>query len=74
MNGPHRIQPYVQQAHKWLPVKENAMIDVDEIWGSEINLYHPKIYAGTTDPVGQYKGQSVIMDSNRLINLKERMG
>ena len=42
---------------KWLPVKENAMIDVDEIWGSEINLYHPKIYAGTTDLVGQYKGQ-----------------
>jgi genome maintenance exonuclease 1 len=43
-------------------IKENAMIDVDEIWGSEINLYHPQIYAGTTDLVGQYKGQPAIMD------------
>ena len=55
--------PYAQQAHKMAEqVKENAMIDVDEIWGSEINLYHPKIYAGTTDVVGQYKGQPAIMD------------
>lgn len=55
--------PYAQQAHKMAEqVKEHAMIDVDEIWGSEINLYHPKIYAGTTDVVGQYKGQPAIMD------------
>ena len=27
-----------------------------------VNLYHPKIYAGTTDLVGQYKGQPAIMD------------
>ena len=45
--------PYAQQAHKMASqVKENAMVDVDQIWGSEINLYHPKIYAGTTDLVG----------------------
>ena len=50
--------PYAQQAHKMAEqVKQNAMADVDEIWGSEINLYHPKIYAGTTDVVGKYKGQ-----------------
>ena len=55
--------PYAQQAHKMAEqVKEQAMTDVDEIWGSEINLYHPKIYAGTTDVVGQYKGQPAIMD------------
>ena len=55
--------PYAQQAQKMAEqVKENAMTDVDEIWGSEINLYHPKIYAGTTDLVGQYKGQPAIMD------------
>lgn len=55
--------PYAQQAHKMASqVKENAMVDVDQIWGSEINLYHPKIYAGTTDLVGQYKGQPAIMD------------
>lgn len=55
--------PYAQQAHRMAEqVKEHAMTDVDEIWGSEINLYHPKIYAGTTDVVGQYKGQPAIMD------------
>ena len=55
--------PYAQQAHKMASqVKENAMVDVDQIWGSEINLYHPKIYPGTTDLVGQYKGQPAIMD------------
>lgn len=55
--------PYAQQAHKMAEqVKEQAMINVDEIWGSEINLYHPQIYAGTTDLVGTYKGQPAIMD------------
>ena len=55
--------PYAQQAHRMAEqVRDNAMGDVDEIWGSEINLYHPKIYAGTTDLVGQYKGQPCIMD------------
>ena len=58
-----RSNPYAQQAHKMAEqVKEKAKTDVDEIWGSEINLYHPKIYAGTTDLVGQYKGQPAIMD------------
>jgi len=55
--------PYAQQAHKMAEqIRDNAMVDVDEIWGSEINLFHPKLYAGTTDLVGQYKGQPCIMD------------
>ena len=55
--------PYAQQAHKMAEqVKTNALIDVDEIWGSEVNLYMPNMYAGTTDLVGQYKGQAAIMD------------
>ena len=55
--------PYAQQAHKMAEqVKANAMVDVDEIWGSEVNLYIPKLYAGTTDLVGQYKGNPCIMD------------
>jgi len=55
--------PFAQQAHKMAEeIKSNAMADVDEIWGSEVNLFHPKIYAGTTDLVGVYKGQPCIMD------------
>ena len=55
--------PYAQQAHMMATkIKVHAMDDVDEIWGSEVPLYVPNIYAGTTDLVGQYKGQPCIMD------------
>ena len=55
--------PYAIQAHMMATqVRDNAMVDVDEIWGSEVPLYVPGIYAGTTDLVGQYKGQPCIMD------------
>ena len=55
--------PYAQQAHSMAEqIKANALTDVDEIWGSEVNLYMPQMYAGTTDLVGQYKGQPSIMD------------
>jgi len=54
--------PYAKQAHSMATqIKDNVMDHV-EIWGSEVQLYHPKIYAGTTDLVGTYKGQPAIMD------------
>ena len=44
--------PYSQQAFKMAQiVHDNALKDVNEIWGSEVGLYFPKIYAGTTDCV-----------------------
>ena len=55
--------PYAQQAYNMACViRDEAMGDVDEIWGSEVPLYVPGIFAGTTDLVGQYKGQPCIMD------------
>ena len=55
--------PYAKQAHMMATqIKEQALTHVDEIWGSEVNLYMPQMYAGTTDLVGQYKGQPSIMD------------
>jgi len=55
--------PFAQQAHMMAEqIKTQALTDVDEIWGSEVNLYMPNMYAGTTDLVGQYKGQPSIMD------------
>ena len=53
-------------------VKENALSDVDEIWGSEVALYVPQMYAGTTDLVGQYKGQPCIMDFKQTNKPKQR--
>ena len=55
--------PYAKQAHAMATqIKKHAIVDINEIWGSEINLYMPGIYAGTTDLVGVYKGQPCIMD------------
>lgn len=55
--------PYAQQAHQMAEtVRQKAIVDIDEMWGSEVHLFHPKIYAGTTDLVGVYKGKPAIMD------------
>jgi genome maintenance exonuclease 1 len=65
--------PYAQQAHRMATeIKEQAMTDVDEIWGSEVNLYMPSIYAGTTDLVGTYKGQPCIMDFKQTNKPKKK--
>lgn len=55
--------PYSQQAHKMAEIiKVEALTHIDQIWGSEVNLYFPQIYAGTTDLLGVYKGNEAIMD------------
>ena len=65
--------PYAQQAHSMAEViKINAMEHLDEIWGSEVNLYHPQIYAGTTDLVGVFKGQPCIMDFKQTNKPKKK--
>ena len=40
----------------------HGLPDVTEIWGMEVQLYCPGLYAGTTDLVGMYKGVPAIMD------------
>ena len=61
--------PMAQQAHRMAEkIRTHALCDVDEIWGSEISLRMPGMYAGTTDLVGTYSGKPAIMDfkqSNR---------
>jgi genome maintenance exonuclease 1 len=55
--------PYAQQS---LVMAKNViaegMINVDEVWGSEVPLYFPELYAGTTDCVGIHKGDQNILD------------
>ena len=36
--------------------------DMEEWWGSEAKLYHPGLYAGTTDLTGIYRGKPSIID------------
>jgi genome maintenance exonuclease 1 len=43
-------------------VIKNIEPHITEVWGSEVNLYVPQMYAGTTDLVGVYKGNHAIKD------------
>jgi len=43
-------------------VIEQGLSGVDEFWGTEVPLYFPSVYAGTTDCVGVHRGQEAIMD------------
>jgi DNA topoisomerase VI subunit B len=55
--------PFSQQSHKMAEIViEKGMSHVSEIWGTEVPLYFPSIYAGTTDCVGLYDGKPSIID------------
>jgi len=36
--------------------------NMDEVWGSEVTVYYPGLYAGATDLVGVYNGGESIVD------------
>ena len=36
--------------------------DLEEVWGSEVTLYYPNLYAGATDLCGIYQGRESIID------------
>jgi len=39
-----------------------GLCDMSEIWGSEVTLYYPGLYAGATDLVGVYDYEDSIVD------------
>lgn len=43
-------------------VIDKGLSNVSEVWGTEVPLYHPGLYAGTTDCVGIWKGHHAIID------------
>ena len=51
---------------------EEAFTDITEVWGSEVHLYYPKKYAGTTDMIGLYKGRPTIIDFKQTNRPKKR--
>ena len=62
-----------QKAHAMANVIiDNGLNDVSEVWGSEVSLYYPELYAGTTDLVGVYKGEPAIMDFKQARRLKKK--
>jgi hypothetical protein len=55
--------PYAQQSLLMAQkVIEVGFPKVDEVWGSEVPLYFPSLYAGTTDCVGLHEGEESILD------------
>jgi len=41
---------------------EQGFNDLEEIWGSEVTLHYPELYAGQTDLCGIYQGRESIID------------
>jgi ATP-dependent exoDNAse (exonuclease V) beta subunit len=41
---------------------EKGLVDLHEIWGNEVVLHYPDLYAGQTDLVGIYQGRDSIVD------------
>ena len=65
--------PYSKQSHEMAhKIIENGLKHCDEFWGTEISLYFPQVYAGTTDLVGIHKGVECIMDHKQTNKPKKR--
>jgi len=56
-------------AHK---IIESGLKDLEEVWGQEVTLYYPGLYAGATDVVGIYDGQPAIIDFKQSNKPKRR--
>lgn len=65
--------PYSIQSHKMAEtIIYKGMSKCNEFWGTEVSLYFPKIYAGTTDLVGIHDGDEAIMDHKQTNKPKKR--
>ena len=65
--------PYSLQSHTMAKtVIECGLVNCNEYWGTEVPLYFPKIYAGTTDLCGVHGGDDAIMDFKQSNKVKRR--
>lgn len=55
-----------------LRVIREGMANIDEYWGTEVSLYYPGLYAGTTDCVGVWRGKPAIIDFKNSRKPKRR--
>ena len=51
---------------------EAGLGDLGEVWGTEVTLYYPDLYAGATDVVGIYNGRESIIDFKQTNKPKRR--
>ena len=65
LHGKQRIDltPVGQEARIMAQqIVDQGLKDLNEIWGSEVTVYYPGIYAGATDLVGMYQGTESLCD------------
>ena len=71
--GTPGTNPNSQQSHKMAQqIVEHGLKHVDEVWGIEVPLYVPGLYAGTTDACGVYQGQPSIIDYKQTNKPKKK--
>lgn len=55
--------PFAQQSLDMARIViDKGFPKITEVWGSEVPLYFPELYAGTTDCVGLHEGDEAILD------------
>lgn len=65
--------PYSKQSHQMAQsIINKGLVNCTEFWGTEVPLYYPKVYAGTTDLVGVHSGSEAIMDHKQTNKPKRR--
>jgi genome maintenance exonuclease 1 len=65
--------PYSIQSHTMAhSIISQGLIKCNEYWGTEVPLYFPKVYAGTTDLCGVHDGSEAIMDHKQTNKPKKR--
>jgi genome maintenance exonuclease 1 len=71
--NPPGSNPYSIQSNGMAKtIVEQGLIKCNEFWGTEIPLYFPQIYAGTTDLAGLHEGAEAIMDHKQTNKPKKR--
>ena len=53
-------------------VIRSGLGDLEEVWGTEVTLYYPGLYAGATYVVGIYNGRESIIDFKQTNKPKQR--
>ena len=53
-------------------VIESGLGDLEELWGLEVTVYYPDLYAGATDVAGVYAGKDSIVDFKQTNKPKKK--
>ena len=71
--GAPGTHPESQRSHAMaMTIIANGFTNVTEVWGNEVPLYFPELYAGTTDCVGIHAGEPAILDFKQSNKPKRR--